>query len=116
MEGVMMILMIRPAWFGYNAQTAGNNAFQQRSEENSSAIQQRAVLEFDAFVVELRHRDIDVMVVQDGTEPHTPDSIFPNNWVSFHRDASMVLYQMFAVNRRMARKQAVLEEVKSRLL
>src|SRR3546814_177276 len=56
------------------------------------------------------------MVVQDGTEPHTPDSIFPNNWVSFHRDGSMVLYPMFAENRRMERKQAVLAAVKSRFL
>lgn len=112
----MTILMIRPARFGYNVQTAGSNAFQRRSKENGSAIQQRAVLEFDAFVEKLRQHYIDVMVVQDNLEPHTPDSIFPNNWVSFHRDGSLVLYPMFAENRRLERKEEVLTAVKGRFL
>ncbi|HWK98703.1 MAG TPA: arginine deiminase-related protein [Parapedobacter sp.] len=112
----MTILMIRPVRFGYNVQTAGNNAFQRRPEQDSAAIQQQALNEFDAFVEKLRRHDIDVLVVQDSAEPHTPDSIFPNNWVSFHRDGSMVLYPMFAENRRSERKQAVISAIKSRFL
>lgn len=112
----MTILMIRPARFSYNVQTAESNAFQRRLEGDSDAIAHRAVVEFDAFVAELRQYDIDVMVVQDSAEPQTPDSIFPNNWVSFHRDGALVLYPMFAENRRLERKQAVLEAIKSRFL
>src|SRR5690606_15017681 len=108
------ILMIRPARFGYNEQTADNNAFQRRSVESNDTIRFRAVQEFDAFVEKLRRHGIDVMVVQDSPDPHTPDSIFPNNWVSFHRDGSMVLYPMFAENRRRERKQAVLTAITSR--
>lgn len=112
----MTILMIRPVLFGYNAQTAGNNAFQRRSEESGDAINQRAIQEFDALVEKLRQSDIDVVVIQDSPDPHTPDSIFPNNWVSFHRDGSMVLYPMFAENRRRERKQAVLAAITSRFM
>jgi len=112
----MTILMIRPALFGYNAQTAGNNAFQKRSEEASEAIHQRAVREFDAFVAKLRQYGIDILVVQDSPDLHTPDSIFPNNWVSFHRDGSLVLYPMFAENRRLERKQAVFDAIKRQFL
>src|SRR5690606_4739795 len=102
--------------FGYNAQTAGNNVFQRRTEEDSGAIQQRALREFDAFVEKLRRYNIDVMVVQDSSQPHTPDSIFPNNWVSFHHDGSQVLYPMFAENRRLERKSAVIHAIKDRFL
>ena len=108
--------MIRPARFGYNEQTADNNAFQRRSVESNDTIRFRAVQEFDAFVEKLRRHGIDVLVVQDSPEPHTPDSIFPNNWVSFHRDGSVVLYPMFAENRRLERKQEVLAVIKSRFL
>ncbi|MGV3762415.1 citrulline utilization hydrolase CtlX [Parapedobacter sp.] len=113
-NNTMTILMIRPIRFGYNSQTAGNNAFQRRPEQNAAAIQQQALHEFDAIVGKLRQHDIDVMVVQDSPEPHTPDSIFPNNWVSFHGDGSMVLYPMFAENRRLERKRAVISAIKSR--
>lgn len=112
----MTILMIRPVRFGYNVQTAGNNVFQKHSGENSTTIQQRAVQEFDAFVAKLRQHDIDVLVVQDSQEPHTPDSIFPNNWVSFHQDGSLVLYPMYAENRRLERKEAVLTAIKNKFL
>ena len=110
----MTILMIRPTRFGYNAQTAENNAFQRKPNEHGDMIQLRAVAEFDAFVEKLQQHGIDILVVEDSVEPHTPDSIFPNNWVSFHRDGTMVLYSMFAKNRRLERKQAVLEAVRNR--
>ena len=110
----MTLLMIRPARFGYNMQTAGTNAFQHRPHESSEVTHQLAVREFDAFVAKLQQHDIDVLVVQDSGEPHTPDSIFPNNWVSFHHDGSVVLYPMLGENRRPERKQEVLNAIKDR--
>lgn len=103
----MTLLMIRPARFVYNAQTAVNNAFQQQDDDQQQ-VTQKALEEFDGFVVELRRHDIEVLVIHDTAEPHTPDSIFPNNWISFHQDGSIVLYPMFAENRRQERKENVL--------
>ncbi|MFN5362374.1 MAG: citrulline utilization hydrolase CtlX [Bacteroidota bacterium] len=110
MQTTEHLLMIRPVRFGYNAQTAVNNAFQVATADQEQ-VQQQAILEFDAFVEKLRAAGIDVTVVQDTPEPHTPDSLFPNNWISFHSDGTIVLYPMFAENRRLERKQTVLESV-----
>ncbi|MGK6353309.1 citrulline utilization hydrolase CtlX [Parapedobacter sp. DT-150] len=112
----MTLLMIRPVQFGYNEQTAVNNAFQVQTAERAEETQRKAVQEFDAFVEKLRKHDIDVVVVQDTAHPHTPDSIFPNNWMSFHEDGTMVLYPMFAANRRLERKQSVLDAVANRFI
>jgi hypothetical protein len=99
-----MLLLIRPAAFALNAQTAVNNYFQPQSmSDDAGAIHVAALSEFDAMVRRLNEADIDVVVVQDTTEPHTPDSIFPNNWVSFH-EAGHVLYPMYAPNRRLERE------------
>lgn len=99
-----MLLLIRPAAFALNAQTAVNNFFQpQTADEDVVAIHTAALAEFDAMVKQLRDAEIDVVVVQDNSEPHTPDSIFPNNWVSFHEDGH-ALYPMYAANRRLERK------------
>ena len=103
--------MIRPVSFSFNAQTAVNNAFQTNS--NSGDAQQKALDEFDQFVSLLRKNGVDVIVVDDTTEPHTPDSIFPNNWVSFHQDGTLLLYPMYAENRRAERKPHVLEKISS---
>ena len=103
--------MIRPVNFLFNAETAVNNAFQVRSDEND--VHQKALNEFETFVEKLRSKNIDVIVVNDSPEPHTPDSIFPNNWISFHRDGSLVLYPMFAPNRRLERKTEVIDKVRS---
>jgi len=109
------LLMIRPVRFGYNAQTAVNNAFQVQ-DANQEMVQQKAVEEFDAFVNKLREAGVDVTVVQDSAEPHTPDSIFPNNWVSFHADGTVMLYPMYAYNRRLERKPAVLEAIAEKFI
>jgi hypothetical protein len=101
--------MIRPVSFGYNAETAVNNAFQVQSHEAN--VQQKARQEFDDFVTILQDNGIDVTVVEDTALPHTPDSIFPNNWVSFHNDGTILLYPMYAVNRRAERKEHVLEKI-----
>lgn len=108
------LLMIRPVGFGYNAETAVNNAFQTESKEKD--VQQKAVKEFDDFVDLLRTNNVDVTVAEDTALPHTPDSIFPNNWVSFHADGTLVLYPMYAVNRRAERKQHVLDRVNEKFL
>ena len=101
--------MIKPVAFDFNAETAVNNAFQQQgSNENA---QQKAEEEFDGFVQKLSDAGVDVTVVKDTPVPHTPDSIFPNNWISFHQDGSIVLYPMYATNRRAERKQHVLDTI-----
>ena len=94
--------MIRPAAFTMNTQTAVNNYFQSLQGDQPSSIQLKALEELDAMVAKLRAANVEVIVVQDEAEPHTPDSIFPNNWVSFH-DNGYVLYPMFAPNRRLER-------------
>ena len=104
------ILMIRPVAFRMNEQTVGNNYYQKviegLSPENVNA---KAQQEFDTFVNKLRLVGIDVTVVDDTLEPSTPDSIFPNNWVSFHENGDVVLYPMFADNRRLERRDDILD-------
>src|SRR5689334_19551204 len=109
MQHTSHLLMIRPANFAYNAETAVNNSFQ--TNTGDSLAQQSALTEFDNFVEELRSRGIDVTVVDDTLQPNTPDSIFPNNWMSFHDDETVVLYPMFAPNRRLERKQHVIDTI-----
>ncbi len=99
------LLMIRPAAFGYNPETAANNAFQQsEGAENTEAIQTQALAEFDAFVEKLREVGINVVVVEDTLDPLTPDAIFPNNWISFHSNGMVVTYPMFSPIRRHERR------------
>ncbi|WOC51636.1 amidinotransferase [Bergeyella porcorum] len=111
MQTTDTVLMIEPVAFGYNAQTAENNYFQVNSENEDT--QAKALVEFKNFVEKLRSKGVNVITVKDTLEPHTPDSIFPNNWVSFGRDGKVVLYPMFAPNRRDERRMEILEEVKS---
>ena len=109
MQTTSHLLMIRPVRFGFNAQTAVNNTFQ--VAEAGAGIQENALSEFEAFVLLLRDNGVDVMVIEDEPEPHTPDSIFPNNWVSFHGNGGICLYPMYADNRRAERKSGILEKV-----
>lgn len=104
--------MIRPVDFKFNEQTAGNNKFQVASGQ--SDVQSLALNEFDGFVDLLRKNDVDVTVVDDTLQPETPDSIFPNNWVSFHDDGSVYLYPMFSENRRLERRKEILDELKEK--
>lgn len=98
--------MVRPALFAYNEETATNNYFQSKTAHSN--LNERALQEFDDFVNILRSNKIDVIVVQDSIDPHTPDSIFPNNWFSTHSTGELILYPMFAENRRDERKKKVL--------
>jgi len=103
------ILMIRPAQFRMNEQTAVNNYFQASAGLSPEAVVKKSQEEFDAYVSVLREKGVQVTVVQDTEDPDTPDALFPNNWVSFHQDATVALYPMFAENRRLERREAVLE-------
>ena len=110
MQTTDTVLMIEPAAFGFNAETAQNNYFQINSE--NAETQNRALQEFNNFVEKLRSKGINVITVKDTLEPHTPDSIFPNNWISMHSDGTVVLYPMCAVNRRWERRNDILEILK----
>lgn len=104
------VLMIRPVAFRMNEQTAVNNYYQKVLENTTPAtVNAKAQLEFDAFVKKLRSVGVNVVVVEDTLEPNTPDSIFPNNWISFHDNGDVVLYPMFAENRRQERREDILD-------
>jgi len=109
MQTTSHILMIRPANFVFNEETAGNNAFQFKN--NDEDVHSKALEEFDRFVSLLLKNDVDVTVVEDTPQPRTPDSLFPNNWVSFHHDGTLLLYPMYAPSRRAERKEHVLEKI-----
>ncbi len=101
------ILMIRPVNFRMNEQTAVNNYFQEDLDLKNTEINSKAQIEFDNFVEKLREADIEVVIIQDDKLLDTPDSIFPNNWVSFHSNGDVAIYPMFAENRRKERRDEV---------
>ncbi len=109
MQTTSNLLMIKPVRFDFNAETAVNNSFQQASADQQ--VSEKAAAEFDRFVSVLSNAGVQVTVVEDTPEPHTPDSVFPNNWISFHDDGTIFLYPMFAVNRRLERKPHVLSVI-----
>lgn len=101
------ILMIRPVNFRMNEQTVVNNYFQEDLDIKNAEINTKAQQEFDAFVEKLRAVGINVIVEEDDEQMDTPDSIFPNNWVSFHGNGDVAIYPMFAENRRRERREEV---------
>jgi hypothetical protein len=104
------LLMVRPANFGFNEETAASNAFQINDQSLSNPeIQAKALVEFDALVGKLRDAGIQVLVVEDTADPFTPDAIFPNNWVTFHEDGTVMTYPMCATKRRLERREDILE-------
>jgi hypothetical protein len=105
------LLMIEPVAFGFNPQTADDNYFQQSAHAPQASIQENALREFNQMIEILKNKDVALIVVKDTLEPHTPDSIFPNNWISFHSDGSVVLYPMLAPNRRRERRLDILKRV-----
>jgi hypothetical protein len=110
MQSARRVLMVRPASFSFNPQTAATNAFQQ--PPGSEKLAAEAVLqEFDVAVGALRGSGVQVIVAGDTAVPVKPDAIFPNNWVSFHADGTVVLYPMLAVNRRWERREDVIAQV-----
>ena len=103
------VMMIRPAGFESNPLTAASNRFQGKSSSLPDEQQEIALHEFDGLVDALREAGIEVIVVDDTLEPHTPDAIFPNNWISMHADGRVVLYPMEAENRRTERRSDIID-------
>ena len=99
-----------PVRFGYNPQTATNNTFQKEGFEEKA--QENALREFTTYASLLKANKVEVVIAEDTEVPYTPDSIFPNNWFSTHEDGTLVLYPMFAVNRRNERKSEFLESIR----
>ncbi|WP_410208905.1 citrulline utilization hydrolase CtlX [Fusobacterium sp.] len=95
------IVMVRPVQFKFNAQTAVNNHYQHQDGQSLEEVQKKALDEFDNFVNQLRNKGVTVEIIDDTLDPSTPDSIFPNNWFSTHQNGKVVLYPMYALNRRM---------------
>ena len=106
------VLMVRPAHFGFNAETAVDNAFQ--SALQPSDVQHKALEEFDQMVALLRSEGVEVWVHNDSGQPQKPDAIFPNNWFSLLPDSTLVLFPMMAPNRRTERDEALIAGLKAR--
>ena len=105
--------MIEPLRFGYNPETARNNYFQKKDSSDQKYVQKLALEEFKGMIEKLRAIGLNIIVVQDTSEPHTPDSIFPNNWISFHSNGRVVFYPMYAENRRAERRTDILDLLKN---
>lgn len=115
MKPASSVLMIRPVNFGFNEQTAASNAFQTR-EPTQKQLQWHALEEFEKLSGILRENGVTVVVVDDTPEPHKPDSIFPNNWISTHENGDIILYPMEAENRRPERRNDILHILKQRYI
>jgi hypothetical protein len=108
------VLMVRPARFGCNPQTAPSNAFQTKPGALAAEdLQGVALREFHGLAEGLERAGVEVLIAPDSEQPHKPDAIFPNNWVSFHHEGTVTLYPMLAPNRRLERRDEVLEQVVS---
>lgn len=103
------ILMVRPASFGFNAETAQNNVFQKNVKASQKEIQQKAIAEFDKFVATLRKKGIEVIVFDDSAKPVKPDAIFPNNWFCTLEDGTLAVFPMYAPNRRIEKRNDLLQ-------
>ncbi len=110
MQTARNILLIRPENFGYNVETAASNEFQNKTaDQDENLIKQLTLAEFDQFAEALYSKGIKIRVVEDTDLPRKPDAIFPNNWVSFHEDGTVVLYPICAENRRSERRMEIIE-------
>jgi hypothetical protein len=114
MQTTKNIFLVRPASFYFNNETAGSNAFQNKTIENESRIKQKAFSEFDRFANTLKSKGVNVIIFEDTENPKKPDAVFPNNWVSLHADGTMVLYPMCAPNRRLERRQDIIDSLKKK--
>lgn len=115
MQTTSSLLMIRPASFQYNEETAISNDYQQKNTKLAAKdIITKAQEEFDEFVDILRDNDIDVLVIEDTVTPAKPDAVFPNNWISMHADGTIFLYPMKTENRRIERRMDIVEKLKEK--
>lgn len=107
------ILMVRPANFGFNPETANNNFYQKQDDRDAEEVNQIAQEEFDTFATLLKDHGMDVIVIEDSADPKKTDSIFPNNWFSTHEDGQVILYPMYSPNRRLERRKEIIERLMS---
>lgn len=107
------VLMVRPVRFRMNEETVVNNYFQEEMDLKNEEINRQAQQEFDALVHKLREVGVKVIVVDDVYEQNTPDSVFPNNWITFHQNGDVAIYPMFAENRRRERREDILDRVEA---
>ena len=112
MQTTKNILLIRPSNFAFNSETAASNAFQIELNESEEVIKQKKLQEFDIFVSTLKSKAVNVFAFEDTIYPQKPDAIFPNNWVTFHSNGTVILYPMFAPNRRHERRQDIIDSLK----
>lgn len=113
METTSTIFMVRPVNFAFNEQTAHSNAFQNKKTK-AMEVHDKALKEFDDFVKVLRENDVNVIVIEDKPEPYSPDSIFPNNWITTHSDGKVFIYPMEAKNRRFEKRPEIIDQLRNR--
>ncbi|MFY7963755.1 MAG: arginine deiminase-related protein, partial [Chitinophagaceae bacterium] len=100
MQTTSNIFLVKPSNFVFNAETAVSNAFQNKVNESDEIVKQKVFKEFETFAASLQSKGINVLVFDDTMEPQKPDAIFPNNWITMHANGNVILYPMYAVNRR----------------
>jgi len=115
MQEAQNIFLVRPSCFSFNIETAGSNAFQKNTDLSPSLLQ-NVISEFNSFAAELRREHIGVLVFDDTGIPVKPDAVFPNNWISLHPGGTLILYSMFAPNRRTERRDDIIEEIKNKFI
>lgn len=111
MQTSSSIMMVRPANFGFNPETAENNFYQKQDSRTPEEIRQLARTEFDGFVAMLRDQGVHVLVIDDTENPLKTDAVFPNNWFSTHSDGKLILYPMYSPNRRLERRKDIIEQL-----
>ncbi len=116
MQQSQHILLVRPSHFVFNNQTAGSNTFQHTVNEPESDVSSAAIREFETFAEKLSQAGVSVTVVNDTDFPIKPDAVFPNNWISTHRDGTVIIYPMFAVNRRTEKRADIIELLKEKFV
>jgi hypothetical protein len=113
MQSTKNILLVKPSQFVFNTETSTSNAFQQKPTSGGDQIKLNAINEFDLFVATLQAKGVNTFVFNDTNAPIKPDAVFPNNWVTFHSDGTVILYPMCAVNRRHERRADILDTLKA---
>lgn len=116
MQTTNNILLIRPANFVFNSETAESNAFQNQLSKSKESINQKVIEEFDSFASTLQSLEVNTFVFDDTPDPEKPDAIFSNNWISYHPDGRVILYPMYAPNRRAERRPEIIETLKKRFI
>ena len=112
MQNTNHVFLVRPGQFVFNNETAASNAFQQKIVGDQETISKLATEEFDAMVQKLRKKGVDVTVFDDAVLPPKPDAVFPNNWITMHADGTVILYPMFATNRRLERRNDIIDALR----